>query len=280
MVTQQVRTWDTLREHPIAKELDADTKLALLCEFIDLYDELQGMALAEFVDSYFADNAAVEPEPEVTPEVKPKARTRTRAKAATKPEPEVEARADILDRAEVDADEVGEPSDHGDGAYSEVKAKPASMVGLRVVYRFPGQNVLSDATGVTRDANGTVTFTDTAGEMWSDVSRVHVYPIDPEHYSVINIMPREAKEIEGWLAGNPANDQPEGALLRSMAVEFTDFPEKITFAIVNGKKPFVDRFVALPNNGFEDDQKPTTRLFGEHCFRIHGMDYIVKVVTP
>ena len=278
MVTPQVRTWDILQDHPIAKDLDNDARLALLCEYFDLYEELQGKSLVEFVDSYFADNAAVEPEPEVKPEVKPKARTR--AKAATKPEPEVEARADILDRAEVDADEVGEPSDYGDGAYSEFKAKPASMVGLRVVYRFPGRNVLSDANRVTRDSGGTVAFTDVDGESWSNVARERVYPIDPDNYREIHVMRREAEEIEGWLAGNPANDQPEGALLRSMAVEFTDFPEKITFAIMNGKRPYVDRFVALPNNGFEDDQKPTTRFFGEHCFRIHGMDYIVNVVSP
>ena len=57
-------------------------------------------------------------------------------------------------------------------------------------------------------------------------------------------------------------------------------PDKIVLAIVNGKRPYVDRFVQLPDNGFEDDQKPTTRLFGEHCFWVRGKDYIVNVVSP
>ena len=73
---------------------------------------------------------------------------------------------------------------------------------------------------------------------------------------------------------------PEGTVLRNLTVEFPDHPDKITFAIMNGKRPYVDRFVQLPDNGFEDDQKPTTRLFGEHCFRVRGKDYVVKVVTP
>jgi hypothetical protein len=36
----------------------------------------------------------------------------------------------------------------------------------------------------------------------------------------------------------------------------------------------------LPDGGSEDDQKPTTRLFGEHCFRVRGKDFIVNVLTP
>jgi hypothetical protein len=93
-------------------------------------------------------------------------------------------------------------------------------------------------------------------------------------------MRREAEEIEGWLAGKPSTTQPEGDLLRNLTIEFADFPDKIVLAVVNGKRPYVDRFVSLPEKNFEDDQKPTTRLFGEHCFRVRGKDYIVNVVSP
>ena len=96
----------------------------------------------------------------------------------------------------------------------------------------------------------------------------------------IHVTPREAKEIKGWLGGAPSKAHKEGELLRSMSVEFDHFPEKLVFAIMNGKRPYVDRFVQTSNNGFEDDQKPTTRLFGEHCFHLRGNNYVVTVVTP
>ena len=105
-----------------------------------------------------------------------------------------------------------------------------------------------------------------------------LYPIDPANYREIHVTRREAKEFEGWLAGKPSPSQPEGDLLRNLTVEFTEFPEKIVLAIVNGKRPFVDRFVKLPEKSSEDDQKPTTRLFGEHCFRVRGKDYVVNVL--
>ena len=112
------------------------------------------------------------------------------------------------------------------------------------------------------------------------MTRDQVYPIDPANYREIHVTRREAKEFEGWLAGTPSPSQPEGDLLRNLTVEFPNFPDKIVLAIVNGKRPFVDRFVSLPDNKFEDDQKPTKRLFGEHCFRVRNTDYIVKVMTP
>ena len=130
---------------------------------------------------------------------------------------------------------------------------------------------MSDANGVTRDSGGTVAFTDVDGEPWPNVSQGDsVYPIHPDNYHVIHVMRREAREIEGWLAGKPSTTQPEGDVLRNLTVEFTDFPDKIVLAIVNGKQPYVDRFVQLPEQNFEDVQKPTTRLFGEHCFRVRG----------
>jgi hypothetical protein len=271
MATQQkVTTWEQLQGHPIAKELDHSTQLALLCEYVDLAEELGGMLLPDFIDAYFADAGAAEPEPAPAPDVKPK---RTR-KAKTEPKVEEIAAA---------------PSTNGDGAEheadvnAETRLKPASMVGLRVVYRFPGRNVLSDEKGVTRDSDGTVTFTDVDGESWSNVSRDKVYVIDtdnPDHYHTIHIIPREAKEFTGWLAGTQSKAHPDGGLLRSLFVEFKEHPDKIAFAIMNGKRPYVDRFVMLPENNFEDDQKPTTRLFGEHCFRVRGEDHVVNVVSP
>lgn len=249
MVKQTVSTWDTLQSHPIAKELDAETQLALLCEYIDLRDELQGMPLADFIGAYFDPGAATEVETDT----------------------EVE-------------DDTPEPGVNGDGAKVAAKpeavVRPASMLGLRVVYKFPGRNVLADENGVTRDSGNTVSFTDVEGEPWSSISRDKVYPIDPKNHREIHITPREAKEFKGWLAGTPSKAQPEGAVLRSLFVEFVDHPDRVAFAIMNGKRPYVDRFVSLPDNGFEDDQKPTTRLFGEHCFRVRNVDYIVSVVTP
>jgi hypothetical protein len=271
MVTKQkVSTWDTLHTHPIAKELDSDTKLALLCEYTDLAGDLGGMGLPDFIDAYFADTTAAEPEPAPAPETKPK---RTR-KAKVEPKVEEVAAA---------------PSTNGDGAEdddevdAETRPRPASLVGLRVVYRFPGRNVLSDEKGVTRDADGTVTFTDVDGEPWSNVARNKTYVIEtenPNRYHTIHIIPREAKEFTGWLAGTQSKDHPDGGLLRSLFIEFKEHPDKIAFAIMNGKRPYVDRFVMLPENNFEDDQKPITRLFGEHCFRVRGEDHIVNVVSP
>jgi hypothetical protein len=142
----EVRTWDVLQGHPIAQKLETETQLALLCEFLDLYEDLQGtMSLAEFIDASIASDAAE------TDEVEPEA-----------------------------ANDTTEPSDHGDGDSPEIE-RPASVVGLRIVYRFPGQHVLSDANGVTRDSGGTVAFTDVAGEVWSNVSQDKVYTIHPDN---------------------------------------------------------------------------------------------------
>jgi hypothetical protein len=245
------RSWDVLQSHPIAAKLEPDAQLALLCEYVDLYEDLQGMSLAEYLDCSFSGADAG-----------------------------VEARADALDRAEVDADaeddEEEEESPPRDGAQD----RPKSLIGLRVVYKFPGRNVLSDEAGVTRDSDGTVAFVDVDGENWSNVSRAEVHPIDPANYREIHVMRREAKEIAGWLAGKPSTKQPEGDVLRNLTVEFAGFPDRIVLAVVNAKRPYVDRFVQLPENNFEDDQKPTTRLFGEHCFRVRGVDWIVNVMTP
>jgi hypothetical protein len=242
MGTGKVRAWDVLQDHPIARTLDTETRLALLCEYNDRGEDLQGMSLADFIVATLAPDAGeMEPGPEVV---------------------------------------NAEPSDDGDVAPDEVQAHPASLVGLRVVYRFPGQNVLFNGDGVTRDSGGTVAFVDVDGESWSNVTRDEVHPIDPANYREIHVTRREAKEIEGWLAGTPSPSQPEGDLLRNLTVEFPEFPEKIVLAIVNGKRPYVDRFVSLPEKGFEDDQKPTTRLFGEHCFRVRGRDYVVNVLCP
>jgi hypothetical protein len=266
-LTQKAKTWDTIQNHPIAQKFDAETQLALVSEFIDLREDLQGMSLAEFIDSYFAaDDGGAEAPAEAADEVEPEA-----------------------------ANDTTEPSDHGDGDSPEIK-RPASMVGMRVVHRSSvGIHILSDANGVTRDSDrtlrvacedgvtrdiGTVAFTGVDGEALSNVLRTEVYPVYPENYREIHIAPREAKEIEGWLAGNPAKNQPEGALLRCMFVEFQEHPDRIAFAIMNHKKPYVDRFVALPNYGFEDGHKPTRRLFGEHGFVVRGKAYIVNVVSP
>jgi hypothetical protein len=254
MATQQTTTWEVLQNHPISKGLEADVQLALLCEYIDLRDELEGMSLSDYIDGYFA--------------------------TAEGDAPEAEAEAPAA-AAAADEDEAAaaEPSANGDGTKAD--PRPASMVGLRAVYRFPGRNVLTNAAGITRDANGVVEFTDVDGEDWTNITRTKVFPIKPADYIEIHVMPREAKEITGWLeAGKPAKGHAEGELLRSLFHEFTGHPDRIAFAVMNGKRPFVDRFVSLPNNGFEDDQKPITRLLGEHCFRVRGKDYIVNVVTP
>ncbi len=259
-VTEKVRAWDVLQGHPIAQKLDTDTQLALVCEYVDQYEDLQGLSLAEFIDSYFAadDGGAEAQVEESTSEV------------------------------ESDEDEEAEPS--GNEYDTWTKKRPPSMVGMRVVYRFPGRNVLSDANGVTSDEtvggvtsdyDRTVAFTDVDGEEWSNARRHHVYPIDPKNYREIHISPREAKEFNALLSsGTPSKDHPEGSVICNLTIEFPNHPDRITLAIMNGKKPYVDRFVALTNNGFADDQKPTTRLFGEHCFRVRGKDYIVNVVSP
>jgi hypothetical protein len=265
MLTQKVRTWDVLQSHPIAKGLEDDAKLALACEYVDLRDDLQGMSLAEFIDSYFAADAGDEAAEAVAEE------------AAEEP---------------VEEEGEGEPSANGDDG----EGRPQSMVGMRVVYRWLGMDILSEANGVTSDSDrtlrvacndgvtrdiGTVAFTDVDGQPWSNVLRTDVYPIYPENYREIHVMPREAKEIEGWLAGGkPVKDKPEGKALRNLSVEFTDHPDKIMLVIMNGKRPYVDRFVQKPDGRFEGDQKPTTRLFGEHGFVVRGKAYLVNVVSP
>jgi hypothetical protein len=256
MATQRVKTWDVLQSHPIAKEFDAEAQLALVCEFVDLYEDLQGMTLSDFVDAWAANTEGDAPE---------------ETEAAEEPESDEEPEPEEVAEAR--------PSTNEDSA--KAKPKPLSMVGMRVVYRFEGRNILSNEAGVTRDSGGTVAFTDVDGEEWSNAPRDHVYPIDPANKREIHIAPREAKEIEGWLnGGKPVKGHAEGTVLRSMTVEFSEHPDKITFVVMNAKKPYVDRFVMLPNNGFEDDQKPTRRLFGEHCFRVRGKDYVVNVVSP
>jgi hypothetical protein len=262
MPTQKTKTWDTLQNHPIAKELEADAQLALLCEYVDLRDDLQGMSLDVFIDSYFAADAG--------------------------DDPPAEAADEAGDEAGEEQDDEAAPSSNGDG-----EERPQSLLGLRVVYRFVGRNVLSDANGVTSDEivdgftgdfERTVAFTDVEGQPWSNVRRIHVYPINPKNYRVIHISAREAKEINGWLeAGKTVKGKPEGELLRSLFYEFHEFPEiteRCAFAVMNGRRVYVDRFVQKPDGKFEDDQKPITWLLGEHCFRVRGKDYVVKVVSP
>jgi hypothetical protein len=250
MATQKTKAWDVIQNHPIAGKLELDAQLALLCEYVDLYDDLQGMSLAEFIDSYFAadagDGAAEE--------------------AADEPADEP-----------VEEEDEGEPSSNGDG----VMERPKSMVGMRIVYRFVGRNVLSDEEGVTHDSGGTVSFTDVDGDPWSNIRRDHVWPIDPANYREVHVSPREAKEITAWLdSGAPVKGKPEGEALRNFFVEFDKHSDRIMFVVMNGKRPYVDRFVQKPNGGFEDDQKPITRLLGEHCFRVQKKDYVVSVVSP
>jgi hypothetical protein len=277
MLTQKTKTWDMLQNHPIAKTLEYDAQLALVCEYIDLYDELQGMTLSDFIDGYFAaaDEGAEAQMEEATSDTEPD---------------------EGEDHEDEDEDDEDEPFRNEYDA--KIKERPQSMVGMRVVYRFPSRNVLSNANGVTSDSGeslvypsrdqGTVAFTDVDGEEWSNVRRDSVHPItmDEKHYHTIHIQPREAKEFMTWLGdgpdkpGKPAKGQPEGALLRSLFVEFDDHVDKIAFAIMNAKVPYVDRFVALPDNGFEDDQKPITRIFGEHCFWVKGEGHIVNVMSP
>jgi hypothetical protein len=257
MATQQATTWDVLQSHPIAKDLEAEVQLALLCEFIDLRDELEGMSLSDYIDGYFA--------------------------ASEDDAPETSAEA-----PEAEAPEHAGPSANGDGGHVDPDARaeprPKNLVGIRVVYRYPGRNVLSDAAGVTSDKDGVVEFIDVDGEPWTNVKRDKVFPIHPDNFRKLHVIPREAKEIKGWLeGGKQVKGQPEGGLLRSLFYELTERPEcpdRIAFAIMNGKKPYVDRFVQLPGNGFEDDQKPTVNLFAEHCFRVQGKDYVIEVVTP
>ena len=65
-VTEKVKTWNVLQEHPIAKELDIETRLALLCEYIDLGEDLEGMPLTDFIMASLAPDAGeMEHGPEV-----------------------------------------------------------------------------------------------------------------------------------------------------------------------------------------------------------------------
>jgi hypothetical protein len=270
MRTPKVRTWDVLQGHPIAQKLDTKTQLAFVCEFLDLYEDPPGTSLSDYIDAYFANTEGDAP-----------------AAAEAEADEEVEARADALDWAEVDEDDEDEPSANRDG-----EPRPPSMVGMRVVYRTgAGRNILSDKNGVTSDeivggfwgdSDRTVAFTDVDGEEWSNARRINVYPIKPENYRVIHLLPREARNAKKWLEGKkPVEGYEENAVLLNASVEFPDHPDKIKIVIINGKKrPYVDRFVEKPEGGFEDDQKPTERLMGEHCFRVKGQDYVVKVVSP
>ena len=255
MVDKKVRTWDLLQRHPIAKKLDMEAQLALVCEYIDLYEELEKMPLEDFIAANFDTVAYLTVHQEAQPAVE-----------------------DALPAPDTNGEDA--PAKVKDEEDAEAVVRPASMVGMRVVYRYPGRNILSDEAGVTADSGKTISFTDVDGEGWSNVRRDKIYPIKPENHREIHITPREAKEFNTWLAGTPSKAHPEGAVIRSLTVEFTEHPDRITFAIMNGKRPYVDRFVQLPDKDFEDDQKPTTRLFGEHCFRVRKQDYIVAVICP
>ena len=250
MPKQKTSTWDVIQGHPIAKDLGADAQLALLCEYLDLIDELEGLSLAEYIDGYFAEEPGGAPE----------AAAQDDAGADEGQEPEAEAEAN------------GKPA---------AKERPKNMTGMRVVYKFPGRNILANADGVTRDSGGVVSFTDVDGEEWTNVSREKVHVIEPENHFEIHVTPREAKEFNAWLSGGKTvKGHADGEAMRNLKYEFTGHPDKVMLVIMNGKKPYVDRFVQKPDGGFEDDQKPTTRLFGEHCFRVQKVDYICNVVTP
>ena len=201
MVTQKVRTWDTLQEHPIAKELDADTKLALLCEFIDLYDELQGMTLADFVDGYFAAEEQVERRP------MPQTRPRSKMKRT-----EESNNGDVV-AAEAEDEDAEVP-------------RPASMVGMRVVYRFPGRNVLSDEKASLATPAVPSHLHDVDGEPWSNVAREQGLPDQSRrYYHVIHVIPREAKEmIAGWLAARPRRISPRVRCSATCSSSLPTFP--------------------------------------------------------
>jgi len=257
MAKQKVSTWDMLQTHPFAKDLDVETQLALMCEYVDRDEDLQEQTLSEFIDDYLASAGGSDP-----------------AEAAEADE-----------EPEADDEPEAAPSNNGNvaTAKAEPKPKPRNMQGMRVVYRTTDQNILSDEDGVAKDAGGVVAFTDVDGAPWSNVKRENVFPItlDDKHYHEVHVQPREAKELTALLdGGKMSTKHKENDVVKHLDVVFPKHPDKIIIAVINGKRPYVDRFVQLPKDKFEDDQKPTTRLFGEHCFRVKGEDHIVKVVSP
>jgi hypothetical protein len=256
MPTPKVRTWDVLQSHPIAQKFNTEEHRALLCEFLDSDEHLQGMSLTEFIDAYFAAGDGG-------------------AEAPTEAADEVEAGKNL----------VGEPANNRDAEPAVVR--PASMVGMRVVYRATGRNILSTPEGVKTDTNGVVSFDDIDGHPWSNVGRYNVYPIKPENYREIHISPREAKKVNKWLSDKkPVKSEEVNTALLNLFVDFEEHPDKIRIVVVNHpQRPYVDRFVETPPDGcsepgFEDNQKPTERLMGEHCFRVRKQYYVVKVVSP
>jgi hypothetical protein len=278
MATETKTTWDLLDEDPLTRNLDAGTRLAVVCEYLDFLKQgVEGVDLSDFIREVLSPD-----EPEATAPEPPAPEPPAPEPAAPTPVNGAKSRSRKARVAEP-------PSAASAPAAAPAPAAPAAapvgpdrgpLLGKRVVYRIPGNTILSDVAGVTAESYSTVAFTDVEGGPWTNVSKDKVAVIDPANTRVIRIAPREYREIEHWLAGHRDPSSNNNEVLRHFFVEFPMVGDRLVLAIVNDEKPYVDRYVHLSDKDYEDEQRPTSRLLGEHCFRRKGVDYIVRVESP
>jgi hypothetical protein len=281
MATETKTTWDLLDEDPLTRNLDAGTRLAVVCEYLDFLKQgVEGVDLSDFIREVLSPDEpeATAPEPPAPEPPAPEpaaptsvngAKSRSRKAKVAEPPPAASAPA-------------AAPAPAAPVAPAAVPVGPdrGPLLGKRVVYRIPGNTILSDAAGVTAESYSTVAFTDVEGGPWTNVSKDKVAVIDPANTRVIRVAPREYREIEHWLAGHRDPSSNNNEVLRHFFVEFPMVGDRLVLAIVNDEKPYVDRYVHLSDKDYEDEQRPTSRLLGEHCFRRKGVDYIVRVESP
>jgi hypothetical protein len=256
-------TWELLGDHPVVEQLEPIARLALVCEYVDfLYacrvGDAEPLSLPAFIDGVLCPDDEPEPAPAPDPGPPPPPDKKPR-KREPRPRTEDEARP-------VPATVVGSRT---------------PLLGRRVVYRYPGNAILSNAAGVTRESLDTVEFTDVDDHEWTNISRDHVTDVTDAERLTIHVTPREAREFDRLLLrGEPEPGFANGEIIRNLKHEFPDSADQLILAVVAGEPPFVDRYVQTAPNRSEDDQKPTKRIFGEHVFHRRGKDYIVDVVTP
>jgi hypothetical protein len=256
-------TWEQLGDHPVVEQLEPIARLALVCEYVDFLQacrvsDTEPLSLLDFIDGVLApdDEPAPEPEPEPEPEPPPDRKPRKR-----EPRPRTE--------------------DESRPVPAVVVGSRTPLLGRRVVYRYPGNAILSNAAGVTRESLDTVEFTDVDDSEWTNISRDHVTDVTDAERITIHVTPREAREFDRLLSqGTSEPGFANGEIIRNLKHEFPGSADQLILAIVAGDPPFVDRYVQTAPNRSEDDQKPTKRMFGEHVFHRRGKDYIVNVMTP
>lgn len=285
-------TWEQLDDHPVVQQLGPVTKLALVCEYVDFLqacraNDTEPLTLVDFIDGVLAPDDEPEPRgvPEPLPPAPPEPSPPTAPFAAAAA---VEAETPITVGAGPDPPPDRKPRRRAPRPAAEDGPRPTpvagprpELLGRRVVYRFPGNAVLSDEAGVTKESLDTVTFTDVDGATWSNIAKAWVTDVTDAERVAIHVAPREAREFARILdEGRSETGFAAGEVIRNLKYEFPESADQLVLAVVAGDPPYVDRFVRTGPNRSEDDQKPTRRIFGDHAFRRGGRDYIVSVVTP